>query len=301
MWTAPYGDSASDFSSAISATSAGFVRFDFAGSVIRPTSNTWNWSLADLVMGRAISAGVKVLAQCTYCPDWMNGNMGNDKFPPTTPNFSNYAAIAAEVENRYGADLIGIETWNEPWLTSDPVTGAFWLPAMEPARFLELSIAQANAVWAVNPNRDIAVSLDYWGQGVNAGQRFDSAVVAADTTDFLLDPRVVLTVHNYCESDSPQTVRGTGWSFDRWKLARSISGNQRIWITEFGWSSPGDVSETLQSTYTTDGINMMLADGVERMVIFGVSNASQSWGYNLRRTNGTWKPAAAAFKAIAEL
>lgn len=301
MPRAPYGDTADDFSTAISATSAGFIRADFAGSVIRPSSSTWNWSLADTVVERAIASGVKVLAQCTYCHDWMNGGHSNDKFPPTTPNFSNYAAIAAEVESRYGSNLIGIETWNEPWLTSDAVNGAFWLPEMEPDRFLALSIAQAEAVWAINPNRDIAVSLDYWGQGVNNGQRFDSAVVSYDTTDFLLDPRVVLTVHNYCQNSAPQDVRSLGWSFDRWKLARTAAGNQRVWVTEYGWSTPGDATEAEQATYIADGINMMLDDGVERMVVFTVSQASDTTGYNLRRPNGTWRPAAAAFKAIAEL
>lgn len=296
MWKAPYGDTAADFTSAIVATGAGHIRTDFAASVIRPSSTTWNWTRADTVVGRANTAGVKVLATCTYAPSWMNGGNSNDKHPPTDNHYGSYAAVAAEVEKRYGPNLIGIETWNEPWLSS------FWAPTMQPARFIALSKAQAEAVWAVNPSRDIIVSLDYWGQGANAGQQFAAAVVAADTTGFLRHPHVVISTHNYCEAAAPQTNRGVGWSFDRWKLARTQSGNPRVWVTEYGWTAPGEVNETTQATYISDGTKMMLADGVERVAIFGVAfaGADNNWGYNLRRPDGTWKPATAAFKKIAD-
>lgn len=299
MWQVPYSDTQADLTSGIAATGAGVVRFDFAGSVIRPNSTTWRWDLADKGVAWAAAAGVKVLAVCSYAPSWMNGGKTNDKYPPLDAFFAQYAQVAAEVEKRYGDKLMGVETWNEPWLCSSVPTGAFWLPYQEPARFLTLSKAQAEAVWAVNPNRDVAVSLDYWGQGVNNGKQFASAVVAADTTGFLRHPRVVISTHTYCESAAPTDPRTTGWAFDRWKLARSQSGNPRAWVTEMGWKAPGDVDEARQADYTDQGFRMAFADGVERMFVFGVGNAGISWGYNLRRSDGSWKPAAAKLKLIA--
>jgi hypothetical protein len=279
------------FDDTIDATGAGVVRFDFPGW-IHNSPQSWNWSIHDKSMGFCRDRNVRVLASASYCQPWMNGNHVTDKWPPLPNYVAEYASIAAEAEKRYGDLLCGIETWNEPWTD-------FWMPWMEPARFLELSIAQAHAVWAVNPNRDIVVMLDYWAQGPNTGKQWAQAVIAADTTGFLRHPRVVISTHNYCQSDPPQKDRGTGWSFDRWKLARSQTGNPRAWVTEYGWKAPGDCDEATEAKYIEDGLRMMLADGVERTFLFSAAEPAETWAYNLRRPDGTWKPAAAKMKLVA--
>jgi hypothetical protein len=223
-------------------------------------------------------------------------NPQGDHYPP-----NDFGAWATKVVQPLTGNLDVIEAvqpWNEPFNT-------FWAPKPNPAEYLRLVMSLAPKVWSIAPELPVVVCLDYWQGGTGSG-RWDSALLAADTTKFLTDPRVRFSAHCYCQESSPQTNRGAGWSFDRYKLAHDAAlahghPNPQIWVTEWGWDTPGGsetypVSEALQAQYVVDGIKMMQASGiVERAFVYQWK--ADDW-YGLMKPDGTPRPVCAAVKAL---
>jgi hypothetical protein len=267
---------------------------DTAG-IVHARSDWW-LSSQSAYQSACKSLGIESLLVACYA---MGMSSKGDHYPP-----DNYQAWATKIAQWAAANSpVAIEVWNEPWLTG------FWQSGPDPQAYLALAVETAKQVWAAKPNTLIVVSMDYWMQGTGvSGKQWASQVIAADSTGFLRDPRVRPSTHNYCQTASPQTDRGTGWSFDRYKLAYDAMKahghpNPQVWVTEFGWDTPGGteqypVSETLQSQYTTDALRMMHDSGkVERAFIF---QASQDDWYGIWRAgDGSSRPVCAAVKALA--
>jgi hypothetical protein len=212
-----------------------------------------------------------------------------------------------------GVAVPEIEYWNEPYCCG------FWLPVSDPAAYMALLRTLAPTLWAAYPNLKIAVSANYWEEGSqcspNCPQWF-SQVISNDTTNLLNDPRIVFTTHNYVQANPPSAVLGTGWSFNRYLLARDQAVahgkvNPRFEITEYGWeANTGNVvfndpvTEQQQSDYTVQGAHIALADScacVDRVFIFedyrGGDSFAQAWAYNMHRNDGTARPVAGAVKS----
>jgi len=214
-----------------------------------------------------------------------------------------------------GVAVPEIEYWNEPYCCG------FWLPTSNADAYVALLRTLAPTLWAAYPNLKIAVSANYWEEGTstcsaNPCPQWFSHVLTADTTNLLSDPRIVFTTHNYVQANPPDAVLSTGWSFNRYLLARDQAVqhgkvNPRFEITEYGWEANtgtvvfnDPVTEQQQSDYTTQGAHIALADScacVDRVFIFedykGGDSLSNTWGYNMHRTDSTPRPVATAVKA----
>jgi hypothetical protein len=245
---------------------------------------------------------------CTISPSY--------KCPPDSQHYQEWSNEVKQIIDRVvGTDGLAvpeIEYWNEPYCCG------FWLPTSDPAAYMALLRTLAPTLWTYYPNLKIAVSANYWEEGSqcspNCPQWF-SQVISNDTTNLLNDPRIVFTIHDYVQANPPDAVLGTGWSFNRYLLARDQAVahgkvNPRFEITEYGWEANtghvvfnDPVTEQQQSDYTVQGAHIALADScacVDRVFIFedyrGNDSFAQTWAYNMHRNDGTPRPVAGAIK-----
>jgi hypothetical protein len=227
--------------------------------------------------------------------------------------WSNEVKLTIDHAVASGVAIPEIEVWNEPYCCG------FWLPSSNPAAYMALLRTLAPTLWAAYPNLKISVSANYWEEGSqcspNCPQWF-SQVISNDTTNLLNDPRIVFNIHDYVQANPPSAVLGTGWSFNRYLLARDQATahgkvNPHFEITEYGWEADtgnvvfnDPVTEQQQSDYTVQGAHIALADScacVDRVFIFedyrGGDSFAQTWAYNMHRNDGTARPVAGAIKS----
>jgi hypothetical protein len=213
-----------------------------------------------------------------------------------------------------GVPVSEIELWNEPYCCG------FWLPRPSAAGYVALLRTLARTLWATYPSLKIAVSANYWQEGstCSAGRcpQWFRRVLAADKTRLLNDPRIVFTIHDYVLAHSPADALATGWSFNRYLLARdqAVKHGKRdpqFEITEFGWEANtgrvafnDGVTEQQQAAFTVQAAHLALTDPcrcVSRVFIFsdyrGNDSRGNTTGYNMHRIDGTRRPVAAAVKA----
>jgi hypothetical protein len=268
---------------------------------------TPNWLYVDRMTAFVNTVpGSRMLLSFWTAPDWMHPANTGYRYPPDAAHRQDWANSVVAIMDRFvaaGIPIDRIEIWNEPWLDY------FWQPSSNPTAYEQLVVATASTVWAHYPTMKIGISADYWEQGSGnpANTQWFQQVLNADTTGALNDPRYYFTTHNYVQSDSPITNRGTGWSFDRYALARNQAMahgfvNPHVDVTEYGWRAgdtsggTNDVTVDVQATYTVDGAKLAFASGfVDRVFVFE-DYPGDTWGYNVHYPNGTTKPVAPALK-----
>lgn len=179
------------------------------------------------------------------------------------------------------------EVWNEPWQSS------FWGPKPDPAAYLALVQAFAREAWAVWPNATVLVSAD---DGLSDYPTFRRDLLAADTTGFLNDRRILPTTHNYVGNRDPGqvTAKPCVWDLNRYECAyddfkRHGHPNPQVWITEFGWESDDDnpgyslygaVSERAQAYNTVQALLMFHASGKVAAAFSYMYLSDSRWNYN---------------------
>jgi len=203
-----------------------------------------------------------------------------------------------------------IEIWNEPW------GPGFWSQGPNAADYLDMVHQFSLVAWATPgyANMKLLVSCDPgWGGWCDQ-------LIAADTNNYLNDPRMAPTVHPYCNDRSPDFHSSTtqaqkDYDCDRYKFTYNIwkahgAADPKVWLTEFGWVSltPGSkaigsegpgVSEQTQSDYTVKMYKNALASGqVAEANAYMLSACSEIWSYNWIRPDCTDKPVIAAVKSL---
>ena len=288
---------------------------------IWPSSGgTPDWSNTDKLVAfvKNISGG-QLLPVMTFSNPWQHPSCTATPSWQCAPDPAYYQEWSDEVVAvmdhlvAQGIAVPEIEYWNEPWCCS------FWLPQSNPSAYVALLRVLSTTVWARYPAAKILVSADYWQQGSTCSAspcpEWFSLVLQADTTNLINDPRIVLTTHNYAGSSSPATDRGTGWSFDRYKLAHDQAvahgkSSPHVEITEYGWEADtgcvvfnDGVPEATQSQYTVDGARQAFATGyVDKVFIFDEYRGANTgctgtqFAYNMHRADGTARPMAGAVK-----
>jgi hypothetical protein len=258
-----------------------------------------DWPSASSVAA-AKAAGIQLLPVADYA----HGHGTVDHAPPT-----DLAGWIAELKADYVNDWQSppaVEIWNEPWLTS------FWQPTPNPTAYLNLVKNAAAALWSINPNVRILVSLDTNGSTNTTGTNvWRKNVLAADTGKFLTDPRIRPTTHNYVEGRTPTTVTSQpcSWDFNRYDCAYNDlkafgHPDPQVWVTEYGWEVNegthyyGTVTEAQQADYVTQGIELMQASGhVEHAYAFFLKT-NESWSYNWLDLANQPRDVCAAVKAL---
>ncbi|MDX6504099.1 MAG: polysaccharide biosynthesis protein PslG [Gaiellaceae bacterium] len=252
-----------------------------------------NPSAATIVSARTY--GIEVLPIVDYEP-WadLNGGAG-DKTPPFPQYYGTWAKRMVDQWRTMASPPKVFEVWNEPWLTS------FWAPSPNASAYLGLVKAFATEAWSVWPTATILVSADSFG---TASYPWRKTLLAADTTGFLNDPRILPTTHNYVEGRTPTQVTSNpcAWDMDRYKCAYSDfkahgHPNPQVWITEFGWES-GVVGEANQAAYTKQAYASFKSSGMVAKAYSFFLKSNDTWSYNWLRTDNTQKPVAPAVQQL---
>ena len=254
------------------------------------------------VITQARSFGLEVLPVAAYGFTDLSGS-SNSKTPPLPQNYGAWAKRMVDLWRTMPNPPRVIEVWNEPWVR------AFWNTGPNPAQYLELVKAFAREAWAVWPQVTLLVSAD---QGNADAPNFRTRLLAADTTRFLADPRILPTTHNYVENRTPTQVTSApcSWDLDRFECAyddfrRHGHPDPQVWVTEFGWESntpaPGffrfrAVTEQQQATYTVQALELFRQSGKVAAAFAFFYRTSDPWNYNFVRPNNSDKPVVGAVR-----
>ncbi|HEY6878931.1 MAG TPA: hypothetical protein VI299_12965 [Polyangiales bacterium] len=250
---------------------------------------------------RARSFGIEVLPIADY--GFADLSDGDAKRPPLPQHRAEWARRMVDTWRGMAVPPKRIEVWNEPWHPG------FWGGKPNPVEYLELVKAFAREAWAVWPNMTLLVCAD---TGMKEYPTFRRDLLAADTTGFLNDPRILPTVHTYVEARAPQTVTSNrcGYDLNRFRCAYLdfvAHGHRdpKVWITEFGWETdtvaPGfysfsPVSEGAQAAYTVGALTTFRNSGMVAGAYAFMFKSNDSWNYNFLRPDNSEKPVVTALR-----
>jgi hypothetical protein len=296
---------------------AGWVRLWASWETAQPAPNQWAPDIIYNLNAAADAAkakGLKVLMVVQRSPAWASGGNGGIH-PPTDPSTFG-AAMGALAQKVPGVDAW--ELWNEEDET------IFWAGGADPARYAAMVKSAYPAIKAAQPN-DIVVTgatvgnnFDFvealYQHGIKGS--FDAVGIHTDTACLVNGP----DVHYRDEQGKIGRYTFTGYREVHAVMARHGDGDKPIWMTELGWNTqstaPGScntgmwagqkplgVSEEQQAEFLTQAYRCLAADPYVQVALwFGlqdIPNSGYAGGYGLYRLDGSAKPSAAAFKALA--
>ncbi|WP_437624057.1 hypothetical protein [Sorangium sp. So ce1151] len=247
--------------------------------------------------------GIEVLPIVDYGIPELSGQ-DDDKYPPLPEHRGAWAKRMVDVWRGMEEPPRVFEVWNEPWHEN------FWKPAPDAAAYLELVKAFADEAWAEWPEATLLVSAET--ESAPSGL-FRDALLAADTTGFLNDPRILPTTHNYVEGRSPTQVTSQPcfWDLDRFACAYDAfkahgHPDPQVWVTEFGWESDtpsgfhylDTVSEQTQADYTREALQIFRDSGKVARAYSFMFRIDDPWNYNWLRPDGSQKPVCDTVKTL---
>jgi hypothetical protein len=258
------------------------------------------------------AAGARVDVVLFTTPPWAHLGLSSQFAPPANP--ADYAAFA-----RYAASAIpGVDAW-ELWNEEDG--NSFWLDGPQVSTYTALLRAAYPAIKSVQPSDTVLVG-GLVGQDVgflngiyaDGGRGYFDAVAAH--TDFACD---VDDPGSYYREKSGWLGRFTftGYRELHYVMAAHGDAAKPIWLTEIGWpTAPGrcargahagakaaGVGEAQQAALLARAYQCLAADPYVQVAIWfslqDVDNGPQDDHHlGLIRTDGTHKPAYAAFRAL---
>lgn len=255
------------------------------------------------IIEAARSYGIEVLPLANYGFTDLSGQ-SDDKYPPLPENRAEWAKRMVDTWRSMQDPPRVIEVWNEPWNTS------FWPPHPDAPAYLELVKAFAKEAWAQWPTVTLLVSAD---EGEGNAYAFRKELLAADTTGFLNDPRILPTTHDYVEGRTPTQVTGQpcSWDLDRFQCAYADfkahgHPDPQVWVTEFGWESNTangtnavtPVTEAQQAEYTTDALRSFRSSGKVAKAFAFLFHRNDPWNYNWLRPDNSQKPVCDSVKTL---
>jgi hypothetical protein len=264
----------------------------------------------------AKAKGLKVLMVVQRSPAWASGGKGGTT-PPSNP--ADFGRAMGELAKRVPA----VDAW-ELWNEED--AAAFWGGPQDPKKYAGMVKSAYKAIKAVQPN-DIVITGATTGNnyefieklyGFGIKGHFDAVATHTDTA---------------CLDKSPDFVyRENGGHIGRYVfssyrevhrvMAEHGDGDKKVWMTELGWNAqpgaadpnscsmgrwagqkPLGVTEADQAAYLTQAYQCLASDDIVSVALwFGLQDIPGSTfagGYGLFRTNGSARPAADAFRALA--
>jgi hypothetical protein len=302
---------------------ANMVRIDIGWSTLEQAGkgqfSSWYVAKADTFFEHARARGLRVIVTFWTTPCWASSappeikqdcagawwERGVQAYPPSDP--ADFAAAAAWVAQRWGADLAALEIWNEPnynYFFQSPD------PAADYAELLKASYpavkAAAPSVTVIGPAMlisDYEFLEDLYSEGI-AGN-FDG--ISSRPFNEGRDP-----------NDATVPPDGPAFSFllgvprQREVMIAHGDGDKKLWFTELGWSScaPGGtsiwcVSQEQQARYIADAYRIVRDrwDYVEAFSVYTLRNTGTNpndresqMGMLMRDFQP--KPSYQAFKAV---
>ena len=296
---------------------AGWVRIWATWESAEPGPGAWDANVLaamNAAVNDAKARGVKVLMVVHRSPAWASGGRGGNS-PPTDPRTFG-AAMGG-----FAQKVPGVDAW-ELWNEEDDST--FWASGANPGKYAAMVKAAYPAIKAVQPN-DVVVTggtvgndFDFiealYAHGIKGS--FDAVGVHTDTACLVNGP----DEHYRDEQGRIGRYTFTGYREVHRVMAAHGDGAKPIWMTELGWNTqstaPGScstgmwagqkplgVSEERQAALLTEAYRCLAADPVIGVALwFGLQDIPDSTfagGYGLYRLDGSAKPSATAFKALA--
>jgi hypothetical protein len=296
---------------------AGWVRLWASWEQTQPGPSSWDQHMLNVTnesVNAAKARGLKVLMVVQRSPAWASGGRGGPHPPTDASTFG--AAMGG-----FAQKVPGVDAW-ELWNEEDETI--FWAGGADPAKYAAMVKSAYPAIKAAQPN-DIVVTgatvgnnFDFiealYAHGIKGS--FDAVGVHTDTACLVNGP----DVHYRDEQGKIGRYTFTGYREVHAVMARHGDGAKPIWMTELGWNTqstePGScntgmwagqkplgVSEEQQAEFLTQAYGCLAADPIVEVALwFGIQDipgAQYAAGYGLFRPNGSPKPSAAAFKALA--
>jgi hypothetical protein len=263
------------------------------------------------------AGGAKPLFVITEAPSWANGSSDVNVPPIDVADYGDFVKRFA-AHNKGVGSVAGYEVWNEP------DENQFWHPAPDPVKYTAMLKAAYAGIKAGDPAATVVAGPmtgnDYsWLQNLytaGAAGSFDVVAVHTDTACLDRGPDEF-----YRENNVLARYTFLGYRTVHDTMAANGDGNKQIWMTELGWSStngsptsctrgqwagqkPSGVSEANQAAYLTKAYSCLANDpyvGVADWFTMRdtTEHIDELNHYGLIRTDGSAKPAMAAFKAVA--
>jgi Cellulase (glycosyl hydrolase family 5) len=274
----------------------------------------------DALVEKAPRYGLQVMINISGAPKWANGNQSPNHPPTQLSDLTTFAHMLARRYNGYnGHGYVGRwSVWNEPNL------GLFLTPQfsgnkiVSVATYAKIYLAAYSGIKSGDPNALVAV-----GETSNRGRNkplagepdsvapatfahmlatlyphlpFDAWATHPYPTDPFLGPTEKVAYPNVTMTRITQF----GASLQQW-FHRRVP----IWITEYGEQTkpqyPAGVTYAQQAAYAKQALQLAAASPyVEMFVWFTIRDSPATWQSGLFTSNGTKKPAYAAFAAAAK-
>ena len=278
------------------ALGAGWVRFGASFDEMSPARGTVEWSTLDRLVQAARSRGLKVLLALTTIPAWARPAGTSYTYGPAdAAERDAFRDLAVDAATRYRGQVAAYEIWNEPNL------GGSWSPQPSPFAYLSLLSTTSAGIKSADP---AAVVLS-GGTGTSSpGEKaleplaWYRALYAGG-----LHPMIDgVAVHPWPYNDRVD-IGEMPTSFKiRSVMDAHGDGAKLIWGTETGVPTGGaySISEAAQAAVLTklyDRWNAMPHHGpLFYYTLDDETGTDRENHFGLVRTNGSPKPALAAFK-----
>jgi hypothetical protein len=208
--------------------------------VIEPRRGQFRWDSVDEVVQQAASSCLAVLAMVGTTPNWARRpGCSNLWCQPRDPaEFSRFVTAVAE---RYGGDGTAIRAW-EIW--NEENHPSWFRPAPNPERFSRLVVAATGAIREQDPDTTVLLGGLAPTRPGHRRRMLPDRFLAEVYDTGAMDVLDGVAYHPYSFPNLPSERTGSNGFIDQLGDVRDVmvahgDGDKRIWLTEFGYPTPG--------------------------------------------------------------
>lgn len=279
------------------------IRIDFPWSQIESQNDSYDFSHQEFLLDWAQNYEINIEALLAYCTDW-----ACEPDNTSSIDVEQYAEYAGMVASTLGDRLTYYEVWNEPDLS-----GIFWKPRSDPAKYGELLKAAYTAIKQNDPDAKVLfgglagscplsmfpdpycvwgfyLQVKYFHPDID--NYFDIFNIHGYSMWFYFAPEWELPIFEItCPSLEDKITR-----------AQKLTGKP-VWNTEFGWQCEPhypSLTKQLQAAYLARGYIISAASKAERACWYTFWHEGTGMGL-IDEDWQTIKPAYYALKTLHEL
>jgi Malectin domain/Glycosyl hydrolase catalytic core len=291
---------------------AGFVRIDYTGAQIMPTSTTFNWAPSDAIVSLLASHNITlmpILEQYNAAP-WQNNFEAYPAIYSSPTLYANFVSAVVAHLRATAPQVTRIELFNEPntsgWWTSPTAQYA----ATDGSATAVYMLAAYRAAKAANPGITIVgPALTDGGTGNGDPRPFLTTMYANGCrTGTCWD---VLSVHPYAWADPTYAMDPS--SSSRWNIYQDLQAiavangdpKPHVMLTEWAFSTVDQADgfdPQVQARYMAEGLNLANADPSVDGVVWTSVNPSGTDFWSLTSITDpslNLLPAAGTFRSFA--
>jgi hypothetical protein len=270
----PYGDSLAgstetEVADILASTNAGFVRIDYGGAVVMPTSGTYDFAPYDAIVALLATHNITelpILEQYNTAA-WQAGGQAYPAIWSSPQLYAQFVGAVVGHLRTTAPQITRVELFNEPnlsgwWTSPNPAYAA--TDGSATAAYMLAGYAAAKAA---NPAITVVgPALASGGNVVDPRTFLTNMYAAGCRTGTCWD---VLSVHNYSWMDPTYALPSS--QSNRWQVYQDLQAiavahgdpMPHVMLTEWGFSTaalPNGFDPHVQARYMAIGFNLMLAD-----------------------------------------